>query len=100
MYNYVLQNGAPSVAFGSIDLSPSMSQTLSPGSHPCHHSSSTSRASNLSSGGLGTSGKSEEEDPLVGPPASSLTRRPALVPPKIISDPDYENDSERDKCSR
>ena len=52
------------------------------------------------SGVSGSREKPEDEDPLVGPPASSLTRRPALVPPKIISDPDYENDSERDKCSR
>lgn len=44
--------------------------------------------------------KGDEEDVLVGPPVSSLTRRPALVPPKIMSDPDYENESERDKCSR
>lgn len=32
-----------------------------------------------------------EETPLVGPPASTLTRRPALVPPKLIPDHDYED---------
>lgn len=88
-----------------------MSQTLSPGSHYDHpmypmnieRQSPPTRGGSLASCGNRSSigGKSikEEDDPLVGPPASSLTRRPALVPPKLIPDPDYENETDRDKTS-
>jgi hypothetical protein len=111
-----LKNGDHGAVFGSLDLSPSMSMSqnlLSPGSHhhvplPCPHSRghslgalsfAPSTAPNSRGGSIASTcgGKEqtlqEEDPPLVGPPASSLTRRPALVPPKLIPDPDYENET-------
>ncbi|CAL8071827.1 unnamed protein product [Orchesella dallaii] len=107
--NVQAENGQQAV-FPSLELSPSMSQTLSPGSHYDHPANverqspptrGGSRGGSLAGAPCGSvcSSKADEEDPLVGPPASSLTRRPALVPPKIIPDPDYENDADRDKNS-
>ncbi|XP_035716277.1 uncharacterized protein LOC110860427 [Folsomia candida] len=81
---------------------------------PCpHRLSGVSAASSLGGGGIGAAGTScggntvpssrggsivssscVEELPLVGPPASALTRRPALVPPKLIPDHDYDGDGD------